>query len=78
MYVQRERSERPAPSPYPPLQMTPEEQEYEQEMDALNDEAVRLLQELREMSRSHWRSQDRHQASYVEEIRRRQPSAFRK
>ena len=56
--------------------MTPEEQEYEQTMDALNNEAIRILQELQELNRSHWRSQDKHQASYVEEIRRRQPSAF--
>ena len=56
--------------------MTPEEQEYEQTMDALNDEAIRVLQEMQGLIRSHWRSQDKHQAAYVEEIRRRQPSAF--
>ena len=58
--------------------MTPEEQKYEQEMDALHGELLTCLQELRELTRSHWRSQDSHQAAYIEEIRRRQPSAFRK
>ena len=57
--------------------MTPEEQEYERELDALNDEAIRILRELRELTHVHWRSQDDEQAAYVEEIRRRQPSAFK-
>lgn len=67
--------------------MTPEEQEYEQEMDALHGELITCLQELRELTRSHGQSQgtpwrydldpDAAEA-YVEEIRRRQPSAFRK
>ena len=56
--------------------MTPEEQAYEQEMDALHNEEIRLLREIRELMRSDWRSHDKHQAAYVEEIRRRQPSAF--
>ena len=57
--------------------MTPEEQEYEQTLNALIDEEMELLRKLRELTRNKWRSGDKDQAAYIEEVKRRQPSAFR-
>ena len=62
-----EGSQRPAPSPYPPLQMD----------NPTFREQFRRQLITRPVDDTPWRCQDRHQAAYVEEIRRRQPSAFK-